>query len=254
MAKKTVGVPELRFVIETQRAMIEALQETIKGLNDVIATLRTPVNVMGGESTTLSEKENAADLESRLRKAVESAVRDQKEGEFQTVQGEIDGQATKAVTAYFEPFREGAEELLRILRYSFAQVARFIQGDFRKEPSFYLGQLYLLAEIADKLRQRRLPKDVIELVASSSRAVEVLQHVSSLGSVGASELADKLGMHESNLSALCSRLVDHEVMRADRYGQRVRYSPTPLTHATNTTEATGGYCTAYNTSGTHEIC
>ena len=179
---------------------------------------------------TQSEKENR-DLESRLREAVESALRDQKEGEFRTVQGEIDALATKAITAHFEPFREGVEELLRILRFSYALVARFVRGDFRKEPSFYLGQLYLLAEIADKVRQRRLPRDVIELVAGSGRAVDVLRTVTLLGTVGASELAEKVGMQESNLSTLCSRLVDREIMRADRYGQRLRYSPTPLTHA-----------------------
>lgn len=178
-----------------------------------------------------SAKQNPEDLELRLRKAVEAALRDQKEGELQTVQGEIDSLATKAVAAHFEPFREEAEALLRILRSSYALVARFAQGDFRKEPSFYLGQLYLLAEMADKLRQRRLPKDVIELVASSGRAVEILRALTSLGSVGASELAEKIGMQESNLSALCGRLVDREIMRADRYGQRLRYSPTPLTHA-----------------------
>ncbi|MGE5114726.1 MAG: hypothetical protein ACM3JB_28020 [Acidobacteriaceae bacterium] len=178
-----------------------------------------------------SAKQNPEDLELRLRKAVEAALRDQKEGELQTVQGEIDSLATKAVAAHFEPFREEAERLLRILRSCYALVARFVQGDFRKEPSFYLGQLYLLAEMADKLRQRRLPKDVIELVASSGRAVDVLRTLTSLGSVGASELAEKIGMQESNLSALCGRLVDREIMRADRYGQRLRYSPTPLTHA-----------------------
>jgi hypothetical protein len=76
-----------------------------------------------------------------------------------------------------------------------------------------------------------LPKDVIEHVASSGRAVEVLRTLTSVGSVGASELAEKIGMQESNLSALCGRLVDREIMRADRYGQRLRYSPTPLTYA-----------------------
>jgi len=180
---------------------------------------------------TAPEATGLDEFEASFRRAVESALKDPGAGEFKSVQGEIDSLSTKAVTAQFDPFRESSEQLLQVLRFAYAQVARYVQGDFRKQPGFYLGQLYLLAEIADKVRQRRLPKDVIELVAGSTRAVEVLRTVASLGSVGASELAGKVRMHESNLSTLCSRLVDREIMRADRYGQRVRYSPTPLTHA-----------------------
>lgn len=177
------------------------------------------------------EKTNYQDVESVFRATLESAFRDLKEPELKTLQGEIDALATKAATANFAPFREATEELLRVLRLSYGQVARFVQGDFRQHPSFYLGQLYILAEIADKVRQRRLSRDVIELVMRSNHAIEILRTAVSLGSVGASELASKVGMQESNLSTLCGQLVNREVLRADRYGKRVRYSPTPLTHA-----------------------
>jgi len=166
-----------------------------------------------------------ASPESIFRSLVEFALRDRREPELKSLQGEIDALATKAVTANFEPFREAAEDLLRVLRVSYGQVARFVQGDFRQDASFYLGQLHALAEIADRVRQRRLSKDVIELVISNESSMKVLRAVLSLGSVGGSELAAEVGMKESNLSTLCTRLVDREVLRADRYGRRVRYSP-----------------------------
>jgi DNA-binding MarR family transcriptional regulator len=172
-----------------------------------------------------------ASPESIFRSIVELALSDRKEPELKSLQGEIDAMATKAVMANFEPFRDAAEDLLRVLRVSYGQVARFVEGDFRQDAGFYLGQLHVLAEIADKVRQRRLSRDVIELVMRNQSSMKVLRVVLSSGSIGASELANKVGMKESNLSTLCTQLVDREILRADRYGRRVRYSPTPLTHA-----------------------
>src|SRR5437667_5495467 len=96
--------------------------------------------------------------DSLLRSAAESAFRDRKEQDLERLQAEIDAITAKAVTANFEPFRDAAEDLLRILRLAFGQVARFVEGDFRQQASFYLGQLHALAEIAEKARQRRLPR------------------------------------------------------------------------------------------------
>src|SRR5271169_4508052 len=103
-------------------------------------------------------------LDSRLRSAAESAFRDRKEQDLERLQGEIDALTAKAVTANFEPFRDAAESLLKVLRLAFGQVARFAEGDFREQASFYLGQLHAISEIAERVRQRRLPKDAVELV------------------------------------------------------------------------------------------
>ena len=48
MAKKTVRVVPEQELIEIQAVTIQSLLTVIKGLNDVIATLRTPINVGGG--------------------------------------------------------------------------------------------------------------------------------------------------------------------------------------------------------------
>ena len=52
MAKKTVRVPEPDTLALLQE-IIRDLMETIKGLNGVIAILRTPTNVMGGGYTPI---------------------------------------------------------------------------------------------------------------------------------------------------------------------------------------------------------
>lgn len=169
--------------------------------------------------------------DSLLRSAAESAFRDRKEQDLQRLQGEVDVLTAKAVTANFEPFRDGAEDLLRILRLAFGQVARFVEGDFRQQASFYLGQLHALAEIAEKVRQRRLPRDVVDLVTRKEPSERILRAIVDRGSIGASDLANEVGMKESNLSTLCKELAARELLRSDRFGKRVRYSPTPLSHA-----------------------
>ena len=107
--------------------------------------------------------------DSLLRSAAESAFRDRKEQDLERLQAEIDAITAKAVTANFEPFRDAAEDLLRILRLAFGQVARFVEGDFRQQASFYLGQLHALAEIAEKARQRRLPRRTLRADTAHGR-------------------------------------------------------------------------------------
>ena len=184
--------------------------------------------------TTLTTPETVsaeASAESRLRSTAEVAFHGHHERDLERLQGEIDVITAKAVAASFEPFRDAADHLLRTLRFSFGQLARFAQGDFRNEPSFYLGQLHALSEIVERVRQRRLPKDAIELVARKEPAARILRTVLERNSIGASELAAAVNMQESNLSNLCKELTTRQLLRADRFGKRVRYSPTPLTHA-----------------------
>src|SRR2546422_846639 len=177
------------------------------------------------------ETTSEATLASRLGSVAESAFRDHKDQDFEKLQGEIDAITVKTVSTSFEPFREGAEHLLRTLRSAFGQVARFTEGDFRERASFYLGQLHALAEITERVRHRRLPKDAVALVTRKEPSARILRTVVGRGSIGASELAKEVGMQESNLSTLCKELAARELLRADRFGKRVRYSPTPLTHA-----------------------
>ena len=191
---------------------------------------------LGSETRTTSLEDSAVSPtqvppESRLRSAAESAFCDHIEQDLDRLQGEIDAMVTKAVTANFEPFRDGAENLLQILRLAFGQVARFVEGDFRQHASFYLGQLHTLAEIAEKVRQRRLPREVVDLVTRKGPSERILRSVVAHGSIGASELAKEVSVKESNLSTLCKELAARELLRSDRFGKRVRYSPTPLTYA-----------------------
>jgi len=147
----------------------------------------------------------------------------------QALQNELDALTAKVCATAFELFREEFDGLLRLLRNSYGQVARFVQGDFREQPAFYLGQLHVLAELAHRLGHQRVPRGAVELVARSKIMERILRRVVEEKSVGAAELANKLGLEESNLSSTCKPLVQKELLRRDRFGKRVRYSPTPLT-------------------------
>ncbi len=183
------------------------------------------------EAAATEVKPTEVTTDSPLRSAAESAFRDRKEQDLERLQAEIDVLTAKAVTANFEPFRDAAESLLKNLRLSFGQVARFVEGDFREHASFYLGQLHAIAEITERVRQRRLPKDAVELVTRNGPTERVLRTVVEHGSIGASDLAKEVEMKDSNLSTLCKQLAARELLRSDRFGKRVRYSPTPLSHA-----------------------
>ncbi len=85
---------------------------------------------------------------------------------------------------------------------AFGQVVRLAEGDFREQANFYLGQLHGISEIDERVRQRRLPKDAVELVTRNAPAERILRAVVERGSIGASDLAREVGMKDSNLSTL----------------------------------------------------
>jgi hypothetical protein len=169
--------------------------------------------------------------EGRLTAIAEAAFRKRDDQGLENLQGEIDAITAKTVSTSFEPFREEGDGLLRTLRSAFGQIARFAEGDFREQASFYLGQLHSLAEITERVRHRRLPREAVALVTRREPAARILRAVVERGSIGASDLAREVRIQESNLSALCKELSSRELLRADRFGRRVRYSPTPLSHA-----------------------
>jgi hypothetical protein len=106
-----------------------------------------------------------------------------------------------------------------------------VHEDYRLQASFYLGQLHALSEVASRLAHQRLPKSAMQLVLKSRACEEILKKVIEKRSIGASELAQELGLEGSNLSNYCKPLVEHELLRKDHFGNRVRYSPTPLSYA-----------------------
>jgi len=169
------------------------------------------------------------DLVTAIGRHAKEIFQDKRESGAQALQNELDALTAKVSAAAFEQFREEFDGLLRLLRNSYGQLARFVEGDFREQPSFYLGQLHALAELSHRLGHQRAPREAVELVARSGNAERILRRVVEEKSVGATELAAKLGLEESNLSSNCKTLVEKELLRRDRFGKRVRYSPTPLT-------------------------
>jgi DNA-binding MarR family transcriptional regulator len=149
----------------------------------------------------------------------------------ESLQNLLDSLTVRVVGVAFEVFREEYDNLTRLLRNAYGQMARFVKGDFRKDASFYLGQLHALTEITHRLGHQRVPRGALEFAARSRVAKDILRKTAQERSIGAGALARELGIAESNLSAVCKPLVQKELLRRDRFGKRVRYSATPLTFA-----------------------
>lgn len=174
------------------------------------------------------------DIVSSLALKAKGVFEEKKEENVEPLQNLFDALTAKVVAIAFEVFRDPFDALLRLLRNSYGQIARFVDGDFRQDPSFYLGQLHALGEVAHRLAHQRVPREAVELVARSQVMENVVTKVVEEGSIGATDLARELGMAESNLSATCKLLVEKELLRRHRFGKRVRYAPTPLTYAVAT--------------------
>src|SRR5947209_3178779 len=152
-------------------------------------------------------------------------------GETAPLQNILDALTAKVAAVAFETVREPFDTLIRLLRSAYGQIARFVNGDFREQASFYQGQLHALTEITHRLGHQHVPREAMELVARSKVAKDILTRISLEKSIGAGALAQELGIEESNLSKNCKPLVKRELLRRNRFGKRVRYSPTPLTFA-----------------------
>jgi DNA-binding MarR family transcriptional regulator len=171
------------------------------------------------------------DVVSSVGVSAEELFQHKKEESVEPLQNLLDVLTAKVVGIVFEAFRDSFDGLLRLLRNAYGQIARFVDGDFRQHPSFYLGQLHALGEVAHRLAHQRVPKEAVEVVARSQVMQNVLTKVLDRRSIGATELAEELSMAESNLSASCKELVENDLLRRHRFGKRVRYAPTPLTYA-----------------------
>jgi predicted transcriptional regulator len=146
----------------------------------------------------------------------------------QSLQNAVDSLTAKVTAVLFEVFRDKCDDLLRVLRDSYGQIACFGKSDFREHPEFYLGQLHTLTEVTYRVGHQRVPRWAVELVSRNEAALKILQKTIQEKSIGAGALAHELKMQESNLSRVCKPLVENELLRCNRFGKRVRYSSTPL--------------------------
>lgn len=171
------------------------------------------------------------DLVSALGQSAETFFEQKRTERPNALQNILDALTAKVVGKAFETYREPFDALLGLLRNSYGQLARFVTEDFRLQASFYLGQLHALSEVTSRLAHQRIPKSAMQVVLKSRVCEDILKKVIEKRSIGASELAQQLRMEESNLSTQCKPLVEQELLRKDRFGNRVRYSPTPLSYA-----------------------
>jgi DNA-binding MarR family transcriptional regulator len=183
------------------------------------------------EEAPAISKDPHPDVISDLAANAKAIFEGQSRAPLEPLQNLLDCLTARVVGVTFEAFREEFDTVVRLLRSAFGQMARFAKGDFREQASFYLGQLHALTEVAYRSGHQRVPREALELVARSEVAKNILAMIVQARTIGAGVLARQLNMKESNLSAVCKPLVKRELLRRDKFGKRVRYSPTPLTFA-----------------------
>jgi DNA-binding MarR family transcriptional regulator len=195
--------------------------------NTIDLAEKTSAHLAQDASPSPAQENLITELAVKAEKAFEAVS----EPHVEPLQNLIDVLLAKVVGVAFAVFREEFTGLLRLLRSAYGQIARFVKGDFRTHPSFYLGQLYALAEITYRLGHQHVPEEAMKVVLRSDNARNVLRTVVKEKSIGAADLATMLRIEESNLSAICKPLVEQEILRRERFGRRIRYSPTPLSYA-----------------------
>jgi DNA-binding MarR family transcriptional regulator len=188
-----------------------------------------PGNEIGEKHS--SSASSYEDVISKLVSDANALFAGEAKGESAPLQHVLDSLTAKVVGTAFEIFREEYDHLVRMLRNAYGQIARFVKGDFRQDAGFYLGQLHALTEVTYRLGHQRVPREALNVVARSKIRASILKKVAEERSIGAGDLARALGKEEPNLSSECKHLVQHELLRRDRFGRSVRYSTTPLTLA-----------------------
>jgi DNA-binding MarR family transcriptional regulator len=136
--------------------------------------------------------------------------------------------AARLVALLIQPYQDPVEDLLDELRAVSPQVARFVDGDYSKQPAFYLGQIHALAELASLVRHQALPREVVQVLGRSDLAGQVLRAVIETRSISPTDLANRLNREPQNLVPINEQLVGAGLLRRDEFGRRVRFSPTAL--------------------------
>ena len=126
---------------------------------------------------------------------------------------------------------EPAEEFLKSAKRVFFAIREHVEGDYARNPMFYLGQLRAIAELAQMVRGYSVPAEAANIMMRSDVAKEIAKAVLAQGAISPTELGRRLERHSQNLVKVTKMMVRAGLLRRDEYGRSVRLSPTPLTAA-----------------------
>ena len=130
---------------------------------------------------------------------------------------------------FTEPLADRMEPFLMHVRRAASVLAGDGQKDFRRDSSYYLGQLHAIAELAEMVRHQKMPRSAAEVLIKHSDAPAIARIVFERGSIGLTQLAAELHKKSQNLHTVLREMQSSQLVRRDELGRNVLYSPTPLT-------------------------
>jgi DNA-binding MarR family transcriptional regulator len=176
----------------------------------------------------IATEDAAADLLGLLKSG---GIETQSEQQLERLQDQMSAVCVQLINAFTEPLVDRVEPFLTHVRRAVSVLVGVVKKDFQQEPSFYLGQLHAISEMAEIARHQKVSRAAAEVLINHSDAHAIARIVFEHGSIGQSQLAEKLQKRPQNLHGVLRDMEAAQLLRRDELGRNVLYSPTPLTRA-----------------------
>lgn len=150
------------------------------------------------------------------------------DAEILALQNSLNASLMCLLNALYSPFTGLLEEFLGGMQQA-AAASQVQAGECRRNPAFYFGQVYALAEVAVTVRQMKVPAEAAKVVLNRSDALAIARVVLERDAITKSELASQLGKASQNLHPILQEMEQAGLIRRDEIGRSVVFSPTPLT-------------------------
>jgi hypothetical protein len=178
---------------------------------------------------TLSKE--AADAARELLESLKSAgLADiQSDRSIEKLQDRMNALCEQLIYAFTEPLVDRVEPFLVHLRKAGSILVG--EKDLQRDPSYSLGQLHAIAQVAEMVRHQKVPRRAAEVLVNHKDAQSIARIVFERGSIGLSQLAAELQKKSQNLRPVLEDMQTAQLLRRDELGRNVVFSPTPLTRA-----------------------
>jgi hypothetical protein len=150
------------------------------------------------------------------------------DAEIQALQNSMSAALMVLLNALTSPFTGPLEEFLGKMQQVAAGSPVQANACVRN-PAFYFGQIYAVAELAMMVQQMKVPAAAAGVVLNSSVALAIARKVLERDAITKSDLAASLGKASQNLHPVLLEMEQAGLIRRDEIGHGVVFSPTPLT-------------------------
>jgi len=156
-------------------------------------------------------------------------IQEKSDTQLDQLQDRMKAVYVQLINVFTEPMADRMQPFLMHVRRAASVLAGAGQKDFRRDASYYLGQLHAIAELGEMVRHQKMPRSAAEVLIKHSDAPEIARIVFERGSIGLTQLAAELRKKSQNLHTVLREMQSSQLVRRDELGRNVLYSPTPLT-------------------------